>query len=75
MAFEHVSGICLIYDENTSKLESTCYQTVLRFHISLKELFSNSFCLGLVETQDERSAVLVSAVTVTLEHVHSPKVL
>ena len=49
MAFEHVSGIFLKHDKNTCERQSTCYQTVLRFHILLKEVFSNSICLDLIE--------------------------
>ena len=51
-----------------------CYQTVLRFHIWLKETFSNSVCLALIENEDESAAVLVLAVFITREHVDSPKV-
>ena len=51
-----------------------CYQTVLRFHICLKEMFSNLIFLGLMENFDESAAVLISAVIVTSEHVDSPKV-
>ena len=50
MAFEHLSGISLNYDENISERQSSCCQTVLRIHISLKVMFSNSVCLGLMET-------------------------
>ena len=49
MAFQHVSGISLNFDENIWKRQSTCYQTVLKFHISQKEMFSNWICLGLME--------------------------
>ena len=33
MAFEHVAGNFLNYDENTCDGQSMCYQTVLRFQI------------------------------------------
>ena len=33
VAFEYVAGNSLNYDQNTCYRESTCYQTVLRFHI------------------------------------------
>ena len=74
VAFEYVPGNFLNYDENTCYRESTCYQTVLRFHIWLKQMFSNSVCLGLMENSDESAAVMISAVFVTREHVDSPKV-
>ena len=33
MAFGHVAGNSLNYDENTCDQQTTCYQTVLRFCI------------------------------------------
>ena len=74
MAFEHFSRISLNYDKNTRERESMCYETVLIFHIWLKEIFSNSICLGSVENKDEGAAVLILAVIVTGEHVDSQKV-
>ena len=49
IAFEHVSGISGNCDENIWERESTSYQTVLKFYISQKEMFSNIVCLGLME--------------------------
>ena len=69
MAFEHIAAISLNYDEDTCDRQSTCYQTVLRFHIWLKEMFSNSVCLGLIQNEDENVAVSISAVFVPREHV------
>ena len=37
-------------------------------------MFSNSIILGLMENSGESTAVLISAVIVTREHVDSPKV-
>ena len=74
MAFKHVWGISLNYDENTCELQLMCYQTVLRFNIWLKEMFCNSTCLGLIENYDESAAMLISAVIFTSENVDSPKV-
>ena len=48
-AFKHVAGTFLNSDENTFYRQSTCYQTVLKFHFCLKETFSNSICLTLME--------------------------
>ena len=48
MAFGHVAGNYLNYNENTCDRQSTCYQTVLRFQIWLTEMFSNSICLLLM---------------------------
>ena len=49
IASEPVAGIPLIYDDNTCELQSRCYQTVLRFRISLKEMFSNSIFPRLMD--------------------------
>ena len=49
MAFEHVPGIYVNYDKQTCERQSRCYETVLTFHISLKDMFSNSICLGFFE--------------------------
>ena len=62
MAVEHVAVVSLNYDENTYDPQSTCYETVLKFHIWLKEMFCNSICLALMENQDESAAVLTSGV-------------
>ena len=69
MAFEHVAAISLSDDENTCHRQSTCYQTVLRLHVWLKEMFSNLICLGLTQNEDESAAVPISAVFVTRQHV------
>ena len=74
MAFEHVAGICLNYDENTFQRQSTCYQAVLRFHIWLKVMFSNSMFRGLLENYDESASELILPVFVNSEHIDSPKV-
>ena len=73
MAFHHVSRIFLNYDENIWERQSTCYQTVLKFNTSQKEIFSNWICLDLMEIDDVSTVVLISAVIVTREHVDSPK--
>ena len=73
MAFDHVSRISLNYEENIWERQSTLYLTVLKFHISQKEMFSIWICLALIEIHDVSAAVLISAVIVTREHVDSPK--
>ena len=42
MAFEPFARSYLYYEENSSNRQSTCYQTVIRSHIWLREMFSNS---------------------------------
>ena len=73
MPFEYVMGISLDYGENTCDWQSTCYQTVPRFHIWSKDMFLNSICLCLMDNLDESGTALVSAVFVTSEPVDSPK--
>ena len=74
MVFEHVARISVNYDENTSDRQSTCYQTVVRFHIWIKQMFCNSICGGLMENKDESAVVLISAAFVTSEQGDSAKV-
>ena len=69
MAFEHVSRISLNYDDNVSERQSRFYQTVPKFHISGKQMFSNRICLGLMENYDVSASVLISAATSTRERV------
>ena len=59
MAFKHVAGISLSYDENTYDRQWTCCQTVTRFHIWVKEMFSNWIFLGFLEIKDESASVLI----------------
>ena len=49
IAFEPGAGISLIYDENICNRQSTCYQTVLRFQIWLREMFPNLIFPRLME--------------------------
>ena len=41
MALKHVAGTSLNSDDNTFYRQSKCYQAVLRFHICVKQTFSN----------------------------------
>ena len=75
MPFQQVSWISLNYHENSCERQSTCYQTVLRFDIWLKQVFSNSIYLGSMEIDDQKVDVVISAVIITPEQVDSPKVL
>ena len=71
IAFEAVTGIFLNYDKNASDRQSTCYETLVRFHIWLRDMFSNVICLGLMESHHKSAVLQVSAVFGTSEHVHS----
>ena len=48
-------------DKNTCDQHSTCYQTVLRFQISLTETFSNYMYDGSIKRSDKSAAMDVSA--------------
>ena len=74
IAFETVAGVFFIFDENTCDRQSTCYQTILRFHISEREIFSNSTYRRLFENLEKSTAVQVSAVFGNREHAHSGRV-
>ena len=56
-------------EENTCDQELTCYETVLRFQIWLKEMFSSEICPGLIEILDKSALILV--VFNTRQHVDS----
>ena len=58
-AFELVARNSLNSDENTCDRPSTGENTVLRFRISLREIFSNSICLTLIEHYVKGAAVLI----------------
>ena len=73
IAFKHVVGISLNSAEQTCDRQSTCYQTILRFHNWVKEIYSNSICLGIMEDHDQNAAAMISAVFVTHQHVDSWK--
>ena len=73
MAFKHVAGISLNSDKQTCDQQSTCYQKVVGFYIWLKAMFSNSICLGIMESYNESAAVLISELFVTHQHVDSWK--
>ena len=75
MAFKHVPGTSVNSDKNTFYRKLKCYQRVLRFYICLKEMLSNSICLGIMEYSDESTAILISAVFRTHKHVDAPKVV
>ena len=57
IAFQPIAGISLIYDEDTCDRQPTCYQTVPRFGIWLKDMFSNSICPILIENCNKTAGV------------------
>ena len=75
IALKYVARTSLNSDDNTFYRQSTCYQKVLRIPICLKQTFSNSISLGLMEYYVESATVLISAVFLTGEHVDFIKVV
>ena len=73
IALEHVAGISLSYEENTSDQRWTCYQGVLRFQIWIKNNFSTSISLCLMENLGESAAVFISVFVGTSKYVDSWK--
>ena len=50
------------------------FRTVLRFQILLNETFSDSVCVGSMESFDESASMVVSALFNTRGHVDSGRV-
>ena len=74
IAFEPVAGKSLIYDENTCGCQTSCYQTLLRLWIGLREMLSSSNSPTFMENWDKSAAVYASAVLGTHENVDSGRV-
>ena len=74
MAFEIVAENSAYCCRNTCHQQLMREQTVSRFYIRLKVTFSNSIYLELTRKEGNSSAVLISAVFRTRQHVHSQMV-
>ena len=72
--FEPVAVISSIYDENRCDLQWTGYQTVRRFRIWLREMFSNWLRPRLMKNWDKSIVVQVPAVFGTRENVYWQRV-
>ena len=70
IAFESFAVISTIYEEKTCALQSTCYETVLRFLIWLMQMFSYSIYPRFMENWDESVLVQIPGVFETREHVY-----
>ena len=62
MPFEFVARNYAHCNGNTCYGQSTCEQTVLRFHIRLMQTFSNSIYPKCMEKKHNSGALLISAV-------------
>ena len=74
MAVEQVAEIFFSNNENTYDPHSTCYQTVLKFQISLRETSLNSMCVGSKVSSGKSAFMVVSAVFNTRGYVDSRSV-
>ena len=74
MAFEDIAQNSHNYCKNTCDRHWTCQQTVLRFQIWLKQIFSKSICLFLMGNYNKSPDVQISTVFGTREHVYSGRV-
>ena len=61
-AFEFVLRKSAFSDGNTCHRESTCYQTLWKFQMWLRQTFSNSIYLKFLEKEENSGYVLTSAV-------------
>ena len=74
LAFEAVVVTYLNYHGNICDWQSTCYQTIVRFQIWLRKMFSNSICHRLMEKLDVSATAEISSLFGTREHVDSRSV-
>ena len=54
------------YEENTCHRQSLCSETILRFHISLRETFSKSFLLIMMKKFEKGAVMQISQLFGTL---------
>ena len=57
-----VAASSLYYKDNTYRRQSMCEHTVLRFHISLTEEFSNQIFPRVMKRYDKGAVVKIQAV-------------
>ena len=75
IASEDLAINCLCYPENTCHWQSICEQTVLRFCISLREIFSNRIFFTLINKYGKRAFDQISTVFRRVYHVTCQRVL
>ena len=63
-----VANSCNI-EEDTCHSQSMCWQTPLRFHLTLREMFRESTCIKLMKNHDKSTLMEISQVFRTLWHV------
>ena len=75
MAFQAFEGTYVYHEDDSCDRQLTCDKRVLRLQIWLKENFSNSICLGLIESYDQRSTLQILRVLGTREDLDSRRML
>ena len=66
IAFESGTTSSLILDKDTCHWQSMCYETCLRFNISLREMFFKSGSIRVIGKHDESELMQISKVFGTL---------
>ena len=66
IAFESGTTSSLILDKDTCHWQSMCYETSLRFNISLREIFFKSGSIRALEKYDESAIMQILQVLGTL---------
>ena len=65
-AFESETTNCLNLEKNTCHWHSMCYETSLRFNVSLREIFFKSGSIIVMEKYDESALKQILEVFATL---------
>ena len=60
---------CLYHEQNTCHGYSMCQQSVLGYYISLRETFSDSMSLKVINKYDKGAVVQISRVFGIVDHV------
>ena len=73
-AFESETTNCLNLEKNTCHWHSMCYETSLRFNVSLREIFFKSGSIIVMEKYDESALMKILQEFGTLSHVDCQRV-
>ena len=73
-AFESETTNCLNLEKNTFHWHSMCYETSLRFNVSLREIFFKSGSIIVMEKYDESALMKILQEFGTLSHVDCQRV-
>ena len=74
IASEFVTLNCLYKEENTCHRHSVCWETVLRFYMSLTETFGKSIAFAVINKYGKAAAMQISTMFVHVYHVAFRKI-